>query len=678
MSSFNQRECLGCGQPCDGLYCYPCTCQQCRVGLTNGICLNFTYRDGKLLICCECEGPLRGGFCWFCDSRVETSFANDPNLNSFDESQNLSYYPPQPQYETYSYELCGNDSHYGYDCPPRFPLVYKQEPSYNQNDNASAKQKQKLEEMMLELLDLCQEKELYCVHDSIKDLIGRAMNTMLLSINLKSQRLDKEKQEVKNIVEQTTKRRTRITESLQNFKIIHKKSSISLNNTSQISSVIANTPDLPNKELEYSLSMRDEHLSTIPKTESDEVIRSSVKNLVPIPIESEVTFDNESECDVLVNDESSPIFTTFSNHLFDCNDDFISSDDKLLSNEDIPMENFKIYSNPLFDNEQIISSKIDPYHFNVESDLIESLLNRDISMISYPKFDYLLEVFSDELAHINPIPPGIEEVDFDLEEELCLIENLFDSHTEEIDLFLATDDLIPPGIKNDDYDSKRDIHFLDELLSNDSLPLPENESSNFDHHDNPSFPRPPPEQPDGEVFFDFEPDTGVLTTNVVKGISEHYVLMPNILPTLPTLDPNLDFTPSHDSLGSENKIFDPGIFIEVQSERLLSREEFSISFIRDPLYLMFDSLLPFSSENEDKVFKPGILSYFLISHRDKITSGFSENPMMMYGGDIPLLGVPYLHFYLPSPRSSLEASRARGFVHRPLEFQSLAYGNPIS
>nr|GEV07627.1 hypothetical protein [Tanacetum cinerariifolium] len=222
-----------------------------------------------------------------------------------------------------------------------------------------------------------------------------------------------------------------------------------------------------------------------------------------------------------------------------------------------------------------------------------------------------------------------------------------DSHIEEIDLFLATDVLMPSGIENDDYDWEGDIHFLEELLSNDPLPLLENESSNFDHHDDPSFPRPPPEPPDVKVFFDFEPDTGVLTTKVMKGISEHYVLMPNILPTLPTLDPDLDFTPSHDSLGSENKIFDLGIFIEVQSERLLSWEEFSISFICDPLYPVFDTLLLFSSKNEDKVFKPGILSYLLVSHRDKITSNFSENLMMMYGGDIHLFDVPYLYFYPP-------------------------------
>ncbi|GJU48811.1 hypothetical protein Tco_1218366 [Tanacetum coccineum] len=444
---------------------------------------------------------------------------------------------------------------------------------------------------------------------------------------------------------------------------------------------IAITLDLPTEEPNNSLSMEEEHLSTIPETESDEVIKSSDENLVPIPNESEVTFDNESKCDMPVNDESSPNFTTFSNHLFDSNNDFTSSDDKSLSNEDVPMENFKIYSNPLFDDEEIISTKIDPHYFNAESNLIESLLNRDTLIDSSPKIDSLLEEFSGELAHIDPIPPGIEKADFDLEEEIRLVENLLydnssprppeelnleiadtileslspspipvedsDSHMEEIDLFLATDDSMPPSIENDDYDSEGDIRFLEELLSIDPLPLPEIESSNLDHFNDPSSPRPPPEPPDVEVFFDFEPDTGVLTTKVVKGISEHYVLMPNILPTLPTLDPDLDFTPSHDSLGSGNKIFDPGIFIEVQSERLLSRDEFSISFIRDPLSPVFDTLLPFSSENEDKVFNPGILISPLLSHRGEITSNFYKSPMMISGGDILLLDVPYLHFYPP-------------------------------
>ncbi|GJX80908.1 hypothetical protein Tco_0329057 [Tanacetum coccineum] len=174
-----------------------------------------------------------------------------------------------------------------------------------------------------------------------------------------------------------------------------------------------------------------------------------------------------------------------------------------------------------------------------------------------------------------------------------------DSLMEEIDLFLASDDSMPSGIEIDYYDSEGDIRFLEELLSSDSPPLPENESFSLDHFDDPSLPRPPPEPPDVEICFNFEPDAGVVTKKVVGDISEHDVLMPNLLPTQPTLCP------------------------------------------------VFDLLLPFSSENEDKVFKPGIFSSPFSSHRAKITFDFSERPMMISGGDIPHLDVPYLHFYPP-------------------------------
>nr|GEZ95876.1 hypothetical protein [Tanacetum cinerariifolium] len=47
------------------------------------------------------------------------------------------------------------------------------------------------------------------------------------------------------------------------------------------------TPILSTEELDNSLSMGDEHLDTILATKSDEVIKSSVENLIPIPSESE-------------------------------------------------------------------------------------------------------------------------------------------------------------------------------------------------------------------------------------------------------------------------------------------------------------------------------------------------------------------------------------------------------
>nr|GFA78238.1 hypothetical protein [Tanacetum cinerariifolium] len=63
-----------------------------------------------------------------------------------------------------------------------------------------------------------------------------------------------------------------------------------------------------------------------------------------------------------------------------------------------------------------------------------------------------------------------------------------DSLMEEIDLSFTPDDPMPPGIEEDDYDSKRDMLIFEEWLSNDSLSTPQNESFHFDI---PSFSRPP-------------------------------------------------------------------------------------------------------------------------------------------------------------------------------------------
>nr|GEY81373.1 hypothetical protein [Tanacetum cinerariifolium] len=143
--------------------------------------------------------------------------------------------------------------------------------------------------------------------------------------------------------------------------------------------------------------------------------QSSVENLILNPSESEDLSD--SECDVPACDD----FTTFSNLLFDADDDFSSSDDESFFDEDISK---KIYSNPLFD-EEIISMKIDPHHFNVESDLIEFLLNHNSSIISSSlKIDSLLDEFADELILLKSIPPGIDKSDYDPKEEIHLIEKL--------------------------------------------------------------------------------------------------------------------------------------------------------------------------------------------------------------------------------------------------------------
>ncbi|GJT43427.1 hypothetical protein Tco_0952142 [Tanacetum coccineum] len=87
------------------------------------------------------------------------------------------------------------------------------------------------------------------------------------------------------------------------------------------------TPDLPIEEPDNSLSMGDEHLSTIPETESDELIKSSVENLVPIP--SEFKGISEDTCDVPIYEDLST-FDALNDHfeiLSDSNDNDTSSDD---------------------------------------------------------------------------------------------------------------------------------------------------------------------------------------------------------------------------------------------------------------------------------------------------------------------------------------------------------------
>ncbi|GKF13671.1 hypothetical protein Tco_0055133 [Tanacetum coccineum] len=93
---------------------------------------------------------------------------------------------------------------------------------------------------------------------------------------------------------------------------------------------IAIIPVLPNVEPDNSLSMGDEHLSTIPEKEE-----SSVEDLVPIPSESEGIFN--SMCDVPFCENSHPLDALKYNSeiFFDPNDDYASSDDDSLYNEDI-------------------------------------------------------------------------------------------------------------------------------------------------------------------------------------------------------------------------------------------------------------------------------------------------------------------------------------------------------
>nr|GFB05602.1 hypothetical protein [Tanacetum cinerariifolium] len=99
----------------------------------------------------------------------------------------------------------------------------------------------------------------------------------------------------------------------------YEESTFPLNeNVSQLPPSNAITPVLLTLELDDSLIMRNEELSTSPEKESDGVIKSSVEDLVLIVSESEDTFESDSEYDLSTCDVFSPIdvpeekFVTFS------------------------------------------------------------------------------------------------------------------------------------------------------------------------------------------------------------------------------------------------------------------------------------------------------------------------------------------------------------------------------
>nr|GEV20027.1 hypothetical protein [Tanacetum cinerariifolium] len=318
-----------------------------------------------------------------------------------------------------------------------------------------------MEDTMLELVEVCRQKELYCLHDNVDDLIESALNSKLLSINLNSQHLDKEKQEVKNVVEQPTEHGTRIIESLQNFRVIHKKSSTSLKNTSQISSVHAIAPILSTEEPEYSLSIG----------------------------ECEVTLEDKRECDVLVCEDSST-FDVCDDHseiFSNSNNDDISSDDdafedieyveaslpdpelvSLDEENDVYQEDTEFNLDDILDvvlREKLLSinrliANIESLNDNPTLDYVlisfASILifeesNNSLSDNSSPEFetfsDHMEETRSDSTTHAHDSLPVYDSFCFEIEPDqerlISIVKNdisddsSIDPLLEEVDLFLV-------------------------------------------------------------------------------------------------------------------------------------------------------------------------------------------------------------------------------------------------
>nr|GEY96380.1 hypothetical protein [Tanacetum cinerariifolium] len=369
-------------------------------------------------------------------------------------------------------------------------------------------------------------------------------------------------------------------------------------------------PDLP---ITDSLVMKDEHLDTIPETDSDEEIETSVKNLYLTLSESEDLSDYVSECDLPFCDNSPDFnndFEIFSNPLFDSKDDYTSSDDESYSEEDVlypvihqPRQEMsmkmllakekliKAIRTCLKNNNQPPEEKsiaillAEESIVTVMQTLEEKQIDTEKSIDETPPSDAIAPdlpitdslVMKDE--HLDTIP----ETDSDEEIETS-VKNLYLTLSESEDLsdYVSEFDLPfcdnSPNFNNDfekENSGSTTIHTYISLIEYESF-YDESDSASEIFNDDLAHIISPLEYE--YVYADDESDSGDLTTKVTDDISDNstrelYVHVPNVLTTLPTL------------------------------------------------YPVFDTLLPLSSENKDKVFNPGILiskeekSPPLLSHR---------------------------------------------------------------
>ncbi|GJZ89515.1 hypothetical protein Tco_0661297 [Tanacetum coccineum] len=495
------QNCAICGNPVDDLYCRHCVFVR--------KCLNeepfvFNQDPGENFSQSPCKSCGNGAHIGYnCPPKVpiisnleqcnqtinelpqtlpsvhyedENSFTYDSKPNSFNDSPSVLTHPPQLQFETYLCELCGNNAHYGYDCPPQFPLVYEQEPCYNQNFNDNYfPQNFQSSSQQYNCCENCggPHKTFHCrpmnedyyeqnsCYDpnsfgfdqfqpyTVNHLILNAQNEYLNSQNKLMEQMTSICDMVGQIMQKKEEER-RIVEE-QAAKDRYWKIPICYDDDEDYTIVI--TPVLSTKEPVDSLIMEDEHLDTVPATESDEVIKSSVENLVPIPSEFKGIF--EDTCDVPVCEDPST-FDALSDHseiLSNSNDHDTSSDDESYENIEY------VEASPLnleYDGVEEESEDQEEKEFNLE----------DIFQIQ--DIDPILEEFAGELAHIAPIPPGIVEADFDPNDDTSSDDDSFEN-IEYIDASPSYSELVSLEKVNDVDQEEKEFDLEDILQIQDVI-----------------------------------------------------------------------------------------------------------------------------------------------------------------------------------------------------------------
>nr|GEZ92771.1 hypothetical protein [Tanacetum cinerariifolium] len=327
--------CYECGDPLDGIFCKRCTCKSCgkdaHIGYncsSNVLVISIPEPCNNQTIN-ELPQPLPIFHPTF-HSEVESPFTLDSTPTYVDESPNVFNPPPQPL--VYPCEFCENDAYFGHYCTPQAPFIYPEpycgvthEPyqcqpinhdhyhgqSFCYDSNSIGFDQRQTPQYTVD-------HPIFNAHNDLlisQTMLNEQMTQLKCMCEIFCQSVQKKQEEKRIEEEQTVK--------AQSWKFLvcydddddeEGYNSLNDNIISELPPYSAVTPTEPID----SLIIEDEHLDTIPATESNEVIKSCVENLVPNPSETE----GESGCDVPAG------FTTFSNVLFDDDYDSDSSDDQ--------------------------------------------------------------------------------------------------------------------------------------------------------------------------------------------------------------------------------------------------------------------------------------------------------------------------------------------------------------
>ncbi|GJT08807.1 hypothetical protein Tco_0843269 [Tanacetum coccineum] len=321
---------------------------------------------------------------------------------------------------------------------------------------------------------------------------------------------------------------------------------------------IAITPVLSTEEPDNSLIMENEHLDTIPATESDEFIKSSVEILVPIPSESKGV---PKVCDVPFHDNSPPldISKDQSEDFSDSNVDSTSTDEDSFSSNDVEY----VEASP--PNSEPFSSKVMeiviPEVGRIEDDIL--LIKDDTlreTLLNVNRLVAKIEALKD-----NPVPSSVVVTKSTSTFPNLFLEetNTFDNSLPESETFCFN--LEEPSIAMSHYfiliqslpDYKAFLHF------------PPADRSDFYHEEFADELAQIISQPEYDCFFKDEPELGNFTMDVVGNIFQTREPRVHVLNVLPTLE--LDFIPSSESIFAYVVwIFLPFLFIPVIPPYLLS------------------------------------------------------------------------------------------------------------